>query len=70
MNAERKFLHDISSPFTTLQLNIENVILILEEGKPEEIAECVTMLNSSIAQIKRATEMIRARREVLIEKSK
>ena len=65
MSAERTFLHDISSPLTTVQLNMENVIDMLEDRKPEEIDECIKMLNSCLAQVKRATEMVRVRRETL-----
>ena len=69
LNPERAFLHDISSPLTTVQLNLENIVAVLEEGKPEEQADCVRMLNSCLSQVRRAAEMIRARREVLVKAS-
>lgn len=69
MSAERTFLHDISSPLTSILLNMENVIMMLEDRKPEEIDECIAMLNSCLLQVRRSTELVRERREVLMKES-
>jgi hypothetical protein len=69
MNTERSFLHDIASPVTSVLLNLENIVAILQDNKPEEIEECIKMANSCVTQLKRTTEMIRERREILIKES-
>jgi hypothetical protein len=68
-NPERTFLHDISSPLTTLELNLGNVISILEERNPSDIDECLKLAKSCLTQLQRAGEMIHARRAVLIQES-
>jgi nitrogen fixation/metabolism regulation signal transduction histidine kinase len=67
VSSERTFLHDISSPLTTAQLNVENVVSILEERKIEDIQQCLKMLTSCMNQLKRASTMISNRRESLIK---
>jgi len=67
---ERSFLHDISSPFTSALLNLENAAALLEERKPENIEECLSLVKKSLAQVKRAAGMITARRESLINGGK
>ncbi|MGZ3696380.1 MAG: hypothetical protein ACXVBE_04810 [Bdellovibrionota bacterium] len=67
MSAERTFLHDVSSPLTSVLLNLENVIAMLEDRKPEEIDECIKMLNSCLTQVKRSAEMVGARRAILMK---
>jgi hypothetical protein len=68
MSDERKFLHDIASPFTSIQLDLENAISLIEDGlKPEDAKECVSILKSSLQQIKRSTQLLQARRQVLID---
>ena len=67
MSLDRNFLHDISSPLTTVQLNVENVIMMLEDRKPEEIDECIKMLQACVTQVKRATVMVREKREELMK---
>ena len=66
---QRIFLHDVSSPLTSLQLNLENAIMMLEDKKPEEIDECLKILNSCMGQVRRIVTMVRDRREVLIKES-
>lgn len=66
VNAERKFLHDLASPITTIQLNLENVLCLLKDNKPEDIVDCMKMLHSCLEQSSRATELIKGRREILI----
>jgi hypothetical protein len=69
MNSERSFLHDISSPLTTTQLNLGNLASILGDRKPEDIDECLKLVETCMAQVKRVTEMVRLRREELIKES-
>jgi hypothetical protein len=69
MNTERTFLHDIASPVTSVLLNLENIMSILQDRKPEEIDECIKMAGSCVTQLKRAVDMIRDRREILIKES-
>jgi hypothetical protein len=66
---ERKFLHDISSPITSIQLNLENAAILLAEGTPNSFAECSKMLKACLGQARRTTEMIRERREALTKES-
>ncbi|MGE3263509.1 MAG: hypothetical protein AB7K68_17150 [Bacteriovoracia bacterium] len=69
MNEERKFLHDIASPLTTIQLNLDNAIMMLEDKKPEEQAEALQLLQRCLEQTKRAGLMVQARRQLLIERA-
>jgi hypothetical protein len=69
MNEERTFLHDISSPLTIVQLNVENALTLLKDGKPEDLDECANILASCMTQATRATNMIRLRREHLIKET-
>jgi hypothetical protein len=70
MQEERKFLHDIASPLTTVQLNLDSVLMLLEDNKPEELPEAITLLQRCLDQAKRASTMIQARREYLISQEK
>ena len=70
MDQERVFLHDISSPLTSIHLNVENAICVLEDAKPESVADCLKLLQSCLVQTGRVAEMIRARREELVKLSK
>ncbi len=65
MNDERKFLHDISSPLTSVILNLENIVDMLQEKNPEDLETCLKMMNNCIHQTKRASEMIKERREIV-----
>lgn len=67
MSEERKFLHDISSPITTMQLNLENAMALLEDKKPEDLEQALKMLGSCVSQILRVAAMVQARREVLMK---
>ena len=67
MSTERSFLHDISSPLTSVQLNIESVIMLIEEAKPEDVKNCLRMLNTCLVQLKRASDMVRNRRDSLLQ---
>lgn len=64
MSKEREFLHDIASPLTTLQLNIENALAMIEEKNSGP--DCVQMLNSCLEQLNKAHNLIRTRRDLLI----
>ena len=67
MSEERKFLHDISSPITSLQLDIENALAILEENpSTDDISDCRGLLKNSLSQVKKTVTLIRARRDILI----
>lgn len=70
MNQERTFLHDISSPLTSIQLNVENAICVLEDGTPTSAAECLEILRACLIQTGRVAGMIRARREELLNAEK
>lgn len=70
MADERKFLHDIASPLTTIQLNLDNAILMIEDGKPEELPESLQLLKRCLDQTRRASAMLQARREILIAAEK
>ncbi|HEY8280699.1 MAG TPA: hypothetical protein VIH99_13805 [Bdellovibrionota bacterium] len=67
MGIDRRFLHDISSPLTTVHLNVENAVILLREGKPGEIKDCLEILQVAVTQLKRITGMIKEKREELIE---
>jgi hypothetical protein len=67
MSLERKFLHDLSSPLTAIQLNLENALEMLKEGAPDGQRGCAEMISSSLGQMEKAMELMRARREVLIK---
>jgi len=67
LNQEKKFLHDIASPLTTIHLNLENVIYLLEEKKVEGILDCIRILNSCVVQTKRAMDLVHDHREILIK---
>jgi C4-dicarboxylate-specific signal transduction histidine kinase len=69
-NEERKFLHEISSPLTTIQLNLDSALMILEDQKPEEFANALLLLKRCLDQSKRAGAMVRERREVIIASEK
>jgi hypothetical protein len=66
MDTERKFLHDISSPLSTLQLNLELVISVLGEEPVSDLPMCRTKLAKCMEQTQRIVELIRSRRDVLI----
>lgn len=66
-NPERVFLHDVASPLTTLQLNLESTIMILEDGGATSETESVKMIQNCLGQVKKMAELIRARREILIQ---
>lgn len=70
MQDERKFLHDIASPLTTVQLNLDNAMMILEDKKPEELPQAMELLQRCLDQARRAGSMIEARRQVLIAQEK
>jgi hypothetical protein len=70
MDQERTFLHDISSPLTSIQLNVESAISVLEEGTPESMLECLNILRPCLEQANRAADMIRARRNELTKVEK
>jgi hypothetical protein len=69
LKEERKFLHDLASPLTSLQLNLDNVVMTLEDGKAENIAEAKAMVEGCIKQIQKMTDLVRSRREVLIKET-
>lgn len=60
---ERKFLHDISSPLSTLMLMVEGLKDDMETKKMDEQAPQMTKV---LALLVRVSEMIHARRKVLI----
>ena len=66
---ERTFIHDMASPLTSLQLNLENVIMVLEDGKPEDLATAKTITQSCMKQIKKMTDLMQQRRTVLIQEA-
>lgn len=66
MPDERKFLHDIASPLTTVQLNLESVVMILEDKKPEELPQALELLRRCVEQTRRAGTMVQARRQIII----
>lgn len=70
MDQERAFLHDISSPVTTIQLNVENAICILEDGNRGSVDDCLKILRASLAQTARVSSMIRDRRTELQKEAK
>ena len=47
-NEERKFLHDITSPITTIQLTLENLASTLEEQKNAALTQHMTMVQSCL----------------------
>lgn len=62
--SERKFLHDISTPLTSLQMDLENAISILEEGKePEGMAISMGLLRKCMTQVKKSVLLVQQRRE-------
>lgn len=62
MSAERVFLHDIASPITTAQLNLENAAALIQESG-QETPELLNLIKSSIRQMEKAGLLIRKRRE-------
>ncbi|MGZ3651046.1 MAG: hypothetical protein ACXVB9_08205 [Bdellovibrionota bacterium] len=69
LKEERKFLHDLASPLTSLQLNLENVMTLLEDGEAADFAGVKTMVESGLKQIKKMTMLVGNRREVLIKET-
>jgi hypothetical protein len=63
---EKTFLHDVASPLTTLQLNLESTMMILEDAgvKPED--EAIKMMKVCLIQVRKISEKICARREILL----
>jgi len=59
---ERTFLHDISSPLTTVMLNLGNALSVLEENNSDDLATCKVLIEKCLHQTKRATDLITARR--------
>lgn len=68
MDEEKKFLHAISSPITSLHLNLENAIGLLEDaGGGERVVTCLALLRKSLEQVKKSTTLIRERREICLK---
>lgn len=65
MNEERKFLHDISSPLTTLQLSLANILTLIEEDPAGHRELLLEMLRKATEQTKRAGTMVQERRRTL-----
>lgn len=65
---ERKFLHDISSPITSLLLDLENAQQLLTAPVliPNDLKDCRELINNCLEQVTRSIELIRTRREILI----
>lgn len=70
MSREKTLLHDISSPLTSIQLNVENALYLLSEGGLTNKEECVRMLKACLAQAGKISEMVRKRKLEFGEESK
>jgi hypothetical protein len=70
MDREKAFLHDISSPLTSIQLNVENSLYLLEEGGVANMEECLKVLKACLAQTTKLSEMVRKRRGEIIGENK
>lgn len=61
MHTERRFLHDLASPLTTVILNLDNALALLTES-PEQTAAAIDLLRRCAEQSQRAAELIQERR--------
>jgi len=69
-SAERTFLHDVASPLTTLQLNLESTMLILEDTGATPDNDAVKMIQACLNQVRTLSDKVRERREILINEDK
>lgn len=69
MSDERQFLHDIASPLTIMQLNLQSAITMLQNSKAPGQEGCLKALQSSLEQTNRISGLVHKRREKLIEES-
>lgn len=65
MKEERKFLHDISTPLTVLQLNLENALILLQESGAGGSDQSLDLLRKCLEQVKKSSVLVRERRELL-----
>ena len=77
MPEERKFLHDLASPLTTIQLNLENALTLLKENcaghespAAPALSNAVAMIESALTQSERVRHIISGRRDNLVAKGK
>lgn len=66
MQTERSFLHELSSPLTSVILNLENALTLLAES-PGEPAAAIDLLKRCAEQSQRAAELIQERRRELAD---
>ncbi|MGZ3649567.1 MAG: hypothetical protein ACXVB9_13465 [Bdellovibrionota bacterium] len=66
---ESTFLHDFASPLTSLFLNLENMMVVLEDGKEEDEDLTKAMAKNCLCQIQKMTELIQHRRSILIQET-
>jgi hypothetical protein len=62
MSKESKFLHDISSPITVLQIHLESAMTLVATADPESLREVEDILKNSLKQIEIAIKLIGERR--------
>ena len=66
---ERKFIHDLASPLSSLQLDLENVAAVLEDAKPDDIELAKKMAATCLKQVQKMAELLRQRRATLMQES-
>ena len=66
MQTERSFLHELSSPLTTVILNLDNALTLLGEG-PGNSEAAIALLRRCAEQSQRAAELLQARRKQLAD---
>ena len=62
---ERKFLHDVSSPLTTLLLSLETAAEMLEQEGLAPDSRPVALVKKALGKINDISNMIRERREYI-----
>jgi hypothetical protein len=67
MSHERSFLHDISSPLTTIQLNLDQVISLLKERPSDHQELCLPKLEQCMKNVNKITDSLRKRRQAIAD---
>ena len=69
METERKFVHDLSTPLTVLQISLKRVQDALTSGQAPDLQACLTQINRCCDQAQKLTQLVETRASELRAKT-